>query len=224
MYQVLIVEDNKDICDIIQFYLKQANIYDMTFVKSGEQALEEIERKAFDIILLDIMLPGMDGIEFCQKVREKMFCPIIFTSCLNDDETISKAIHMGGDDYLVKPFRGPVLLAHMEANLRRGKMSENTCFTFKDLSLDAQVKEVRKDGHIVPLSPTEYDLLAYFMSNKGKFLSFDDIYQAVWQRPSLGDTRSLYVHVYNLRKKIGDDSTNSIYIKTHLRDGYIFGE
>lgn len=224
MYQVLVVEDNKDICDSIQFYLKQANIYEMTFAKSGEQALEEVMKTSFDIILLDIMLPGMDGIEFCQKVRQRMFCPIIFTSCLNDDETIAKAIHMGGDDYLVKPFRGPVLLAHMEANLRRGKMVENTTITFKDLTLDSKVKEVRKGNTMLALSPTEYDLLAFFMSNKGTFLSFDDIYQAVWQRPSLGDTRSLYVHVYNLRKKIGDDSANPTYIKTHLRDGYIFGD
>jgi DNA-binding response OmpR family regulator len=115
------VEDDEEICEILQYYILKNDEYNLTIIHSAEKALSLVEIRTFDLVLLDIMLPGIDGIEFCRKLRENSFCSVIFISCLNDDETIIKALNMGGDDYLVKPFQAPVLLARIEANLRRAQ-------------------------------------------------------------------------------------------------------
>ena len=226
MYRILVVEDDLQVCEILQFYLMQSGQYDVTTVHSAESALCIAERGRYDCILLDIMLPGEDGIAFCEKIRRKIYCPILFISCLNDDETIVRALNMGGDDYLVKPFRGPVLLAHIEANLRRFSKEPSRAeqIRVKNLELDSASHVVRKKGEEVILSPTEYELLYYMMKERGTFLDFDTVYTEVWQRPSLGDLKTLFVHVRNLRKKIEDDPTNPYYITTYRRKGYIFAE
>jgi len=221
---VLIVEDDLQICEILEFYLSQSTGYCVTAAHSAEEALEVIQKSPFDIILLDIMLPGMDGIKLCEKLRHHVFCPIIFISCLNDDDTVVRAINMGGDDYIIKPFRAPVLLARMDACLRRTRMqyAGNSAIAIRDLLLDPATHAVKKSDRTIMLSPTEYQILHFLMRNSGRFVSFDEIYEAVWQKPSLGDVRTLFVHVRNLRKKIEDDPANPYYIRTHLRDGYIF--
>ena len=133
---------------------------------------------------------------------------------------------MGGDDYLVKPFRPAVLIARIEANLRRAQTirTEHPVLRVGPLEMDTSVRTVRKNGSKLNLSPTEYELLYYFMSNPGRFITFDEIYQAVWQRPSIGDVRALFVHVSHLRQKIEDDPLKPVFIRTHLRDGYIFSD
>lgn len=177
------------------------------------------------IILLDIMLPDLDGVSLCEKLRKITFCPIIFISCLSDDETIIRALNMGGDDYLVKPFQAPVLLARIEANLRRCAMSRSessAAFHAGSLCLNPALQTVTKDERPIALSPTEYELLRFFMQNPGRFIRFDELYNAVWQRPSMGDLRTLFVHIAHLRQKIEDDPSHPNYIRTHMRDGYIF--
>lgn len=183
-----------------------------------------IRLRRFDLALLDIQLPGIDGIDFCRELRKVSNCPVIFLSCINDDETIIRALSMGGDDYLVKPFRAPILMARIEANLRRAKMihSESPRLQDGDLAIDTAMRCVYKRGKVLSLSPTEYEILYYLMSNAGRFVTFDEVYQAVWQRPSLGDMRALFVHVSHLRQKIEDNPASPVYIRTHLRDGYIF--
>jgi DNA-binding response OmpR family regulator len=222
--RVLIVEDDLQVCEILQFYLMQTKQYDVTVVHSAESALHIAQNGQYDVILLDIMLPGENGIAFCEKIRKKIYCPIIFISCLNDDETIVRALNMGGDDYIVKPFRGPVLLAHIEANLRRSAAvhEEREILSVGDLVLDPSTHRVTKKGEELVLSPTEYELLYYMMRERGNFLAFDQVYTEVWQRPSLGDLKTLFVHVRNLRKKIEDDPTDPHYITTYRRKGYVF--
>lgn len=224
MSNVLIVEDDLQICEILEFYLMQSSGYCVTVAHSAEESLKVIEQNSFEIILLDIMLPGMDGIKLCEKLREHVFCPIIFISCLNDDDTVVRAMNMGGDDYIIKPFRAPVLLARIDACLRRSRMQYrgSNAVTVRDIVLDPSSHAVKKHGGTITLSPTEYQILDFLMRNCGRFVSFDEIYEAVWQKPSLGDVRTLFVHIRNLRKKIEDDPANPYYIKTHLRDGYIF--
>ncbi|MCI8513024.1 MAG: response regulator transcription factor [Lachnospiraceae bacterium] len=228
MNRILIVEDDLQVCEILQFYLMQTKQYDVTVVHSAESALCIVQNGRYDAILLDVMLPGEDGIAFCEKIRKKIYCPIIFISCLNDDETIVRALNMGGDDYIVKPFRGPVLLAHLEANLRRSAKTEihegDEVLTVGELTLDPATHRVMKRGEELVLSPTEYELLFYMMRERGHFLDFDQVYTEVWQRPSLGDLKTLFVHVRNLRKKIEDDPTQPRYITTYRRKGYIFAE
>jgi len=225
MYKVLIVEDDPEIREILQFYLQQSGQYALHFCESAVEAVVLAERNRFDVMLLDIMLPGMDGISLCEKLRKNSFCPILFISCLDDDETIVRAFRMGADDYLVKPFRGPVLLAHLEAVLRRSQQPMGDGLLWEgELCLDPATHTVKRGGQPVVLSPTEYGILYYFMENKGRFIPFEELYEAIWQRPSLGDVRTLFVHIRNLRKKIEPDAANPIYIRTQLRDGYRFGD
>ena len=189
---ILLVEDDEEICEILQFYLMEKEEYNVTITHSAEQARNLIKMRRFDLVLLDIQ----------------------------------RALNMGGDDYLVKPFRPAVLIARIEANLRRAQTirTEHPVLRVGPLEMDTSVRTVRKNGSKLNLSPTEYELLYYFMSNPGRFITFDEIYQAVWQRPSIGDVRALFVHVSHLRQKIEDDPLKPVFIRTHLRDGYIFSD
>ena len=224
MTQILLVEDDLEICEILQFYLLENEDYQVTVTHSAEEALSLVRVQNFDLALLDIQLPGIDGIDLCAQLRRLSNCPVIFISCINDDETIIRALNMGGDDYLVKPFRAPILMARIEANLRRAKMirPESPRLRAGDLEMDTATRSVFKRGETLNLSPTEYEILYYLMSSAGRFVTFDEVYQAVWQRPSLGDVRALFVHVSHLRQKIEDNPMKPVYIRTHLRDGYIF--
>lgn len=222
--RVLVVEDDKEISEVLRFYLTQDGSYDVLEARSAEGALALLG-EGVDAILLDIRLPGMDGIAFCRQVRSRLFCPIIFISCLDDDETIVRAMNMGGDDYLVKPFSCQVLKAHLDANLRRARMLHPAAgpLAWGGLSLDPATRKVSKDGREVVLSPTEYEILYYMMRRPGEFLEFEEVYQGVWGGPSCGDLRTLFTHVANLRKKIEDDPKSPRYIVTRQRDGYVFG-
>lgn len=224
--RVLVIEDDPHICEVVAYYLKKASVYDTSIVHSAEDALALIESgEEFDVILSDIMLPGIDGIEFCSRVRSRINCPIIFTSCLDDDDTIVKALTIGGDDYLVKPYHGPVLLAHIAATLRRcqnAPQSESVCFG--ELRIDGTTKRVYTADGEVSLSPTEYNILRYMAAHPHKFISYDELFENVWKKPSLGDYSSLFVHIRNLRKKIEADPSSPKLIRTHPSGGYIFAE
>ncbi|MDE7261016.1 MAG: response regulator transcription factor [Oscillospiraceae bacterium] len=160
MVQILLVEDDLEICEILQFYLLKVPEYSVTVVHSAEETLPLVGVRSFDLILLDIMLPGKDGLELCRELRELTFCPIIFLSCLSDDETVIRALNMGGDDYLIKPFRAPVLLARIEANLRRCALprgGDTSILTAGALVLDTALHTVtkgNKERAMISLSPS----------------------------------------------------------------------
>ena len=227
MTQILLVEDDLEICEILQFYLLKQSNYNVTVAHSSKEARMLTGLRNYDLILMAIMLPDQDGLSLCEELRKTMFCPIIFISCLSDDETVIRALNMGGDDYLIKPFQAPVLLARIEANLRRcARSNTRDAETFRvgALHLDPALRTVTKNGEPVTLSPTEYELLHFFMRNPGRFIRFEELYSAVWQRPSMGDLRTLFVHIAHLRQKIEDDPSHPNYIRTYMRDGYIFSE
>lgn len=226
MVRVLLVEDDQDICEVLYRYLeKEGGTYVTTVAHSAEEALELVQKSAFDIVLLDIMLPGMDGIDLCVRLRKALYCPIFFLSCLDDEETIVRAMRMGGDDYLTKPFRYPVLQAHMEAALRRMQLGSARIADNLPIGryiLNTKTHILIKNGESVYLSPTEFELLLYFYNNAGTVLSFEEIYQYIWEKPSYGDLRTIFSHVRNLRKKVEDDPSNPEYICTVPRVGYRF--
>lgn len=226
MDRVLIIEDDRDICEILRFYLEKEGRYQTEVVHTAEAALPFVRDSAFDCILLDIMLPGIDGISFCQQLRKRIYCPIIFISCMDDDATIIRAMNMGGDDYLVKPFNCSVLMAYVDANIRRSRMHHQGQDIMQSgaISLDPQRHHVCKHGEEIILSPTEYEILHYMMRHKGEFMPFAAIYASVWGSPSFGDVRTLFTHVGNLRKKLEDDAKNPVFIVTHQRSGYIFAD
>jgi len=224
MDRILLVEDDAGLCEILQFYLSRDDSYLVTEARSAEEALRLLQQNSFDAILLDIMLPGMDGLSFCREVRRKIYCPIIFISCMEDDATIIQAMDIGGDDYLIKPFNHAVLKARLAANIRRSRMQhpkESVLFAL-DLRLDPATGSVFKGENQLFLSPTEYEILYYMMSHKAQYMPYEDIYTNVWGQHSGGDVRTLFTHVWNLRKKIGDDARNPRYILTHSNGGYVF--
>lgn len=226
MHHVLLVEDDPTIADIIQFYLAKNQEYDVQWVKNAQEALAAANEQV-DLILLDIRLPGIDGMEICAQLRRRLYCPIIFISCLDDEDTIVRALRLGGDDYLVKPFKYPVLLAHIEANLRRvqrGNPRGSELLYSGDLILNTNTHTVQKGNQEVYLSPTEFQILYFLMRNKGTVLELEEIYYFIWQRPSYGDVRTVSVHVSNLRKKIEEDPLNPQYIKTVRKIGYKFND
>ena len=223
MYQILLVEDDREIAKLTRLYLESTKQYEVTETHSAEAALLLLPDHSYDCILLDVMLPDMDGISFCREVRSRLYCPIIFTSCLDDDETVVKALNLGGDDYLVKPYSKARLLAFVEANLRRRGMThpETGILTCRDLALDPERRLVTKKGESLNLSPTEYELLYQLMSQPGKVISFDALYEAVWGKSGYAAIRPLFTHILNLRKKIEDDAKNPEYILTWQRSGYV---
>ncbi len=224
MHRVLLVEDDHNIADIVQFYLSKDEEYKVKWVENSQDALSAADERV-DVILLDIRLPGMDGMELCAQLRRRLYCPIIFISCLDDEETIVRALRLGGDDYLVKPFKCSVLLARIEANLRRMQRSnprvEEVIHT-GELTLNTNTHTVQKGKETVYLSPTEFQILFFLMRNSGIVMELEEIYYFIWQRPSYGDVRTVCVHVSNLRKKIEDDPTNPKCIKTVRKIGYMF--
>lgn len=225
MYRILLVEDNQENCLVIEGYLLRSGQYDVTTVADAVSALKETRKQKFDLILLDIMLPDIDGIELCVRLRKTLFCPIIFISCLDDEETIVRAFRMGGDDYLTKPFRGAILEAHIEAIRRRMQTvyhAPTGVYTIGNQTLHTQEHILRRGDEIAYLSPTEFELLLFFLNNEGILLEFEHIYQYVWQKPSYGDLRTLFSHVRNLRKKIEENPAQPQHLITAPRCGYTF--
>jgi len=225
MYRILLVDDNQENCTLIESYLRRSTEYEVTTVYDASSALKATRKQAFDLILLDIMLPDLDGIELCVRLRKTLFCPIIFISCLDDEETIVRAFRMGGDDYLTKPFRGAMLEAHIEAIRRRMQTvyhAPTGVYMIGDQTLHTDEHVLRRGEETTYLSPTEFELLLYFINNEGTLLEFEQVYQYVWQKPSYGDLRTLFSHVRNLRKKIEENPAQPRYLITAPRSGYKF--
>ena len=226
MHRIFIVEDDAAIAAALQKHLTTWG-FDVRCAEDFRNVLTECT--AFDpqLVLLDITLPFYNGYHWCQELRRVSNVPVVFISSASDNMNIVMAMNMGGDDYLIKPFQAPVLLARIEANLRRCARSntrDTETFRVGALHLDPALRTVTKNGEPVTLSPTEYELLHFFMRNPGRFIRFEELYSAVWQRPSMGDLRTLFVHIAHLRQKIEDDPSHPNYIRTYMRDGYIFSE
>ena len=210
MNRILLVEDDCDLANITGFYLKRAG-YEVDIAASCAEATDLINRVEYQVVLLDSVLPDGKGNELCPLIREKdRLCPILFLSCLDDSESIISALELGGDDYMVKPVKPQELIARIQANLRKRQMYEAELrkkekphrLEFGSLTVDTEMREVRKDGEIVPLSSIENDLLLYMIRHPDTLLLYDELYENVWNTNSCGDTRTVMVHISNLRKKL----------------------
>lgn len=230
MEKILSVEDDVELAKIIKLMLGSKG-YAVTTASTIAEALQELERQSFDLILLDMMLPDGEGTDLCDIIRKVSFCPIIFVSCLGDSETKIKALEIGGDDYVTKPINFEELFVRIQANIRRAKqynhgksVSKEEHFPF--LLVKKNQKEVWiTDEAGIPLellglSPTEYNLLMCFLNRQEELLLYEDLYRSVWKAEDLGDHRTVMVHVSNLRKKMKDHGIE--YIHTVRGTGYIF--
>ena len=226
MYHILLVEDDQDLSDITRANLAHAgHRIDTAFTCA--QAEELLARNEYDLIFLDIMLPDRSGDALCRSIRQSCDCPIIFLSCLEDSEVIVDALRSGGDDYMVKPVRYSELLARADAVIRRSRQkstesTQESVRRFRSFSIDTLHHRLLRDGEEVDLSSIEYALLLYMTEHPDTLLLYQDLYRNVWDHDSLGDIRTVMVHISNLRKKLDPDHRK--IISTVRGAGYIFSD
>lgn len=200
MIKILVVDDEKPICDLIDLNLS-ASGYQCRTVQDGLEALNIIEREPFDLILLDIMLPGADGYDIMEYIRP-MGIPVIFITAKHEVRDRVKGLKLGADDYLVKPFDVVELVARVEAVLRRYNKTDQI-LTAGDVSVDMEAHRVTKAGRPVELTNKEFGLLVLFIRNKNVALFRETLYEKVWEGEYFGDSRTLDLHVQRLRRKLG---------------------
>ncbi len=211
--KVLIVEDDEAIANLIKINLAAAG-YDCTCAFDGKEGADCIEKENFDLILLDIMLPGIDGYELLEYVKP-IGTPVIFLTAKGRVEERIKGLKLGADDYIVKPFQVGELLARVEALLRRCRKGDKRLF-FHDVEIALDSRTVTKGGELVELTVKEFDLLAELIRNKNIALYRDRLYEKVWGEPYMGNTRTLDSHIQRLRRKLEWEDD----IKTVFRIGY----
>lgn len=225
MNRILLIEDDAIVATVILYYLKQAGNYKVEWVKTAGEALAAA-RMPFDLMLLDICLPDVDGVELCARLRRTIYCPILFISCLDDEETVVKALETGGDDYLTKPFTCKMLQTRIEANLRRVRLERQNKraaeMEYPDFRIDQDEHTVIRQEKIYHLAPIEFSILMYLIANPNRTIAVDEIYENVWGKPSFGDVRTVIAHIYNLRRIIENDKNNPRYIRSVRGYGYYF--
>ncbi len=200
MIKILVVDDEQSICDLIDLNLSSAG-YHCTCVQDGMDAINIIEKDAFDLILLDVMLPGADGYDVMEYIRP-FGIPVIFITAKHEVRDRVKGLKLGADDYLVKPFEVVELVARVEAVLRRYNKAEQTV-TAGDVVVDVEARRVTKAGQPVVLTNKEFGLLLLFVKNKNVALFRETLYEKVWEGEYFGDSRTLDLHVQRLRRKLG---------------------
>jgi len=234
--KVLIADDHPQILELLEAYLEALPVT-VSVARDGEATLAAVEREQPDLILLDIMLPGLDGLEVCRILRQEMNVPIIMLTARTDEVDKVVGLELGADDYITKPFSMRELLARVKAALRRQRLvreevaaeaqpavprAQPRTMTFGDLTLDLGRGEVRLRGEPLRLKPKEYELLVYLARNRGMVLSRDLILQRVWGWDYIGASRTVDVHVRWLREKIEPDPSNPQRIVTVRGMGYRF--
>ena len=224
MAKILIVEDEKQMADFINLELKHEG-YEVDICYDGEQGYENAIKTNYDIILLDVMLPKINGMEICRRLRTKKDTPIIMLTAKGDITDKVNGLDIGADDYLTKPFEIEELLARMRVILRRKtqKTNETKIIQVADLKLDLEKKRVSRNGKNIELTKKEYELLEYLMKNSGIVISREKIIETVWNYDFVGDTKIVDVFIRYLRSKI-DDEYDKKLINTVRGFGYVIQE
>ena len=222
--KILIVDDDPDIRNILNLLLRRD--YETAEAASGAEALQFLEKnRETDLVILDVMMPEMDGIETCEKIREFSNVPILFLTAKSAERDRIKAYQSGGDDFLSKPFSQPELLAKVKSLLRRyqeyrGKPA-SSIWNFGSLEVDLNTRMVRNAGETVPLTDTEYSILECLVKNRGRTVTTQELYETVWNEKFLpGSGNTIMVHVLNLRRKIEEVPSSPKIIRTVWGRGY----
>lgn len=223
---VLIVDDDIRMLRMMKRMLELEN-FQTTTANNGESALKAFEKETPDLVLLDIMMPDMNGYTVCQHIREFSNVPIIMVTAMGDDKQKVEGLDIGADDYVTKPFSASELAARVRAILRRTGSQEgqsNSVFYFKDLIIDYGSNRVSMKENELILTSTEYRLLSYICQNAGRVVTPDQLLNKVWGEAYLGTPHLLQVNIARLRKKLGDDAKNPTYILTRPGIGYIMSK
>ena len=224
MYRILICDDQKDIVNALKIYLTPEG-YDLYEAYNGQEAVELCRKTPMDLILLDVMMPVMDGVTATAKIREFSNAPIILLTAKSETEDKVLGLNVGADDYITKPFVPVEVLARIRSQLRRysrmdSRTEDKETLTIGGISLDDRTKTVTVEGEPVNLTPTEYSILHLLMSNPGKVYSTKALYEAVWQEAALGSEGSVAVHIRHLREKIEINPSEPRYLKVMWGQGY----
>ncbi len=224
MYNILVCDDEKDIVSALRIYL-MAEGYQVLEAYNGKEALEVLEKNDIHLVLMDIMMPQMDGIEAMVKLREHSNVPVILLTAKSEDTDKVLGLTIGADDYVTKPFNPVELQARVKSQLRRymqlgGGTVKKEVLAVGGIELDDRTKEVTLDGEKVPLTRTEYDILKLLLENQGKVFSPHQIYEAVWKDNPYGAENTVAVHIRHLREKIEYNPAEPRYLKAVWGRGY----
>ena len=228
MAKILVVDDEASIVTMLAYNLKKEG-YDVVTAEDGEVALEKFESENPDLLLLDIMMPKMDGYEVCRKIREKSNVPIIMLTARADEVDKVVGLEMGADDYVTKPFGNRELIARVKANLRRSDSApvsnnekDGNNQVYGDLNIDFDRYEVTKRGEVINLTLREFELLTFLATQTPTILTRENLLEKVWGYEYFGDVRAVDVTIRRLREKIEDDPSKPKYIVTKRGVGYYF--
>lgn len=232
-HKILIIEDDLTVSELLDQFLMN-NGFTTAFASDGYEGLLQFEKEHPSLVLLGLMLPKLDGIQTCREIRKISNVPIIFMSFNKDSRDIVEGLNAGGDDYVTKPLKLDELLARIHSNLRRAPIYHQanlqptfqslqaTFLQFDELIIDEKNQKVYLQDEEINLSSKEYRLLQFLAQNPNKIWSASDLYLQIWGNSSVGDTRTINVHISNLRKKIEQDVSNPKYILTVRGSGFMF--
>ncbi|AST56480.1 chemotaxis protein [Thermoanaerobacterium thermosaccharolyticum] len=225
MSKILIIDDEKEIVDLLKDSLERKGNTVLT-AYNGKEGIEKAKEMP-DLIVLDIMMPDIDGYEVCRKIRDTVICPIVFLSAKQSEMDRIKGFALGGDDYVVKPFSLKELLARIDAHLRREKRAillneegKRALLNFKHITIDLKSREVMVNGNPIGLTKKEFDVLELLSLHPGQVFSKEQIYEKVWGFDAEGDTTTVTEHIKNIRAKIENLDPDTEYIKTVWGIGY----
>ncbi len=222
MDRILIVDDEIEIAQLLEICLKNEG-YDVTIETDGQKALENIRYNEYDLALLDIMLPHVTGLELCQKIRERYYYPVIMLTAKNMDSDKIIGLTMGADDYITKPFNPLEVLARVKTQLRRYKkynQVNDDVIEIRGLSIDDTKHKCYLFEKELNLTPLEFNIILYLMKNRGKVVSSEELFEAVWQEKYFDSNNTVMAHIARIREKMKEPARNPQYIKTVWGIGY----
>lgn len=226
MYSILVCDDDKEIVEAIEIYLSQEG-YHILKAYDGAEALSILEKEKIDLLIIDVMMPRLDGIRATLKIREKESIPIIILSAKSEDADKILGLNVGADDYVTKPFSPLELVARVKSQLRRynqlggsGQTEQEKIYETGGLKINDDLKEVTVDGEPVKLTPIEYNILLLLMKNQGRVFSISRIYESIWNEEAIGADNTVAVHIRHIREKIEINPKDPRYLKVVWGVGY----
>ena len=226
MYNILICDDERDIVAALKIYL-EAEGYTTFAAYDGREALDVLRREKIHLVLMDVMMPALDGIAATAKLREESNVPVILLTAKSEDTDKVLGLNVGADDYVTKPFNPVELCARVRSQLRRymqlgGGKADDGALTIGPISLDEKAKEVRRDGEKIALTPTEYEILRFLMRHAGEVFPPRELYRRVWNGEPYGAENTVSVHIRHIREKLEVDPAEPRWIKAVWGQGYKF--
>jgi DNA-binding response OmpR family regulator len=227
MSKILIVEDEEAIADLEKDYLELSG-FEVEVANDGNQGMKDALEKEYDLIILDLMLPGVDGFEICRQVREKKDTPIIMVSAKKDDIDKIRGLGLGADDYMTKPFSPSELVARVKAHMARyerligSRVEKNKVIEIRGLKIDITARRVWVNGEEKSFTTKEFDLLTFLAGHPNHVYTKDELFSEIWDMESIGDIATVTVHIKKIREKIEYDTSKPQYIETLWGVGYRF--